>query len=167
MIRPIERADEEEWRALFQSYCEFYKLDLCRKVADRTWERFFDPAVSMYASVAVSQDRLVGFVHWITHLSTLSTDDYIYLHDLYVDPTSRCHGVGRKLIETVFEAGDRIGAARVYWQTQVRSHLFTLKDIQQLTDSRCCARQMDNHRAQLLYTKVGVRNGFISYQRSR
>lgn len=120
-IRPIERADEKEWRALFQGYCDFYKLSLDPKVANRTWERFFDPAVQMFASVAVLQGRLIGFVHWITHLTTLSTEDYIYLHDLYVDPASRCHGVGRKLIETVYEAGDKIGAARVYWQTQVRS----------------------------------------------
>lgn len=120
-VRPIEKTDESEWRKLFQGYCEFYKLVLDNKVADSTWERFFDPAVPMHASVAVSEGKLIGFVHWITHLSTLSTSDYIYLHDLYVDPASRCNGVGRRLIETVYEAGDRIGAARVYWQTQVSS----------------------------------------------
>lgn len=119
-IRPIERADEKEWRGLFQGYCEHYKLSLDPKVRDQTWERFFDPDVSMYAAVAVSQGRLIGLVHWITHLSTLSKQDFVYLHDLYVDPASRCHGVGRKLIETVYKAGDDISAGRIYWHTQVR-----------------------------------------------
>ena len=53
-----------------------------------------------------------------SHPSTWALRDYCYLEDLYVDPATRGHGVGRALIRAVYEAADRVQAASVYWLTQ-------------------------------------------------
>lgn len=38
-IRPIQDSDETPWRALWQSYLRFYKVELDRAVTDATWQR--------------------------------------------------------------------------------------------------------------------------------
>jgi D-amino-acid N-acetyltransferase len=121
-IRPIQQADEKEWRELFLAYHEYYQIEPNEKVISTTFARFFDDKEPVYAALAVSQDsnRPIGFVHWVTHRSTLAVNDYIYLHDLFVKEDVRSKGVGRKLIEHVYEDADKREAARVYWQTKVR-----------------------------------------------
>lgn len=141
-VRAIEKTDEAAWKELWQKYLVFYKASLPDSVTETTFARMFDPNEPVHGAVAVADDgAVIGFVTWVVHRSTWSVDNYVYLHDLFVNPDARCAGTGRKLIEFVYEWARGISAARVYWHTQT-----------------------DNHRAQLLYTKVGVRNGFISYQ---
>ena len=65
-----------------------------------------------------------------------------HLNDLFVDPTGRRSGVARKLIEAVYAAADKEGAAKVYWLTH---------------ESNAAAR--------LLYDQVARYGGFIQYQR--
>ncbi|KAK9321259.1 acyl-CoA N-acyltransferase [Lipomyces orientalis] len=141
-IRPIRETDKESWLKLWEGYLVFYESTLDNKVTETTFARFFDETEPVYALVAETTDgNLIGFVTWVTHRSTWAITDYIYLHDLFVAPDSRLHGVGRKLIESVYGVGKETEADRVYWHTQVH-----------------------NHRAQLLYTKVGKRDGFVVYR---
>ncbi|KAJ8098468.1 acyl-CoA N-acyltransferase [Lipomyces tetrasporus] len=141
-IRPIKESDKESWLKLWEGYLVFYESTLDDKVTETTFARFFDETEPVYAVVAEATDgNLIGFVTWVTHRSTWAITDYIYLHDLFVAPDSRLHGVGRKLIEYVYGVGNETEADRVYWHTQVH-----------------------NHRAQLLYTKVGKRDGFVVYR---
>jgi len=39
------------------------------------------------------------------------------LEDLFVDPNVRGHGVGRALIDAVYEVAVKSGASRLYWNT--------------------------------------------------
>ena len=41
-IRPLAKADYEEWRALWVSYLEFYETSLKADVIDETFSRFID-----------------------------------------------------------------------------------------------------------------------------
>ena len=146
-IRPIEKADNDQFFSLFGEYLVFYKASLQDKVRETTWERFFDNKEPVYAAVAFSSEspeKLVGFVTWVLHRSTWTYNDVLYLHELYVSPNVRSNGIGRKLIEHVYADADRRKITKVYWQTQTF-----------------------NHRAQLLYTKVGVRDVFVTYQRPK
>ncbi|EGV63862.1 D-amino-acid N-acetyltransferase [Yamadazyma tenuis] len=148
VIRPIELKDKEAWTKLWcdpeQSYLEFYKgLDKVTKEAtENTFSRFLDPNIASYAAVAEVNGELIGFVTYLTHIYTWSEQDKTYLGDLYVSPNSRLGGVGRKLIEYVYGEADKLNCPNVYWSTQ-----------------------FENHRAQLLYTKVGVKSGFLLYRR--
>ena len=67
-------------------------------------------------------DKPVGFAHVLFHRSTWSATWYCYLEDLFVAPSLRAKGIGRKLIEAVYAEADRRGATRTYWTTEEQNH---------------------------------------------
>ena len=142
--RPIVADDEAVWRKLWHAYNEFYHRveDITEEITATTFKRFLDEKNPIDAAIAVVDNNVVGFVTWFTHPSTYTVEDHIYLNDLFVDPSCRNGGIGRKLIEYVYGEADKKGVKVVYWHTQYF-----------------------NHRAQLLYTKVGKRTDFIMYAR--
>lgn len=66
---------------------------------------------------------------------------YCYLQDLFTLEDARGKGIGRSLIEAVYERAKADGASRVYWLTHET-----------------------NENARALYEKVSVRSGFIQYR---
>ena len=90
-----------------------------------------------------AQRQALGLAHYLFHRSTWLVAPACYLNDLFVDPSGRRSGVARKLIEAVYDAADKAGAAKVYWLTH---------------DSNAAAR--------LLYDQVARHRGFIQYERS-
>lgn len=139
-VRAIEAKDESRWRELWQGYNEFYERTIPEETTAYTFKRFLDPNVALYAAVAEDNGKVIGFVTWFPHVSTSSLQDVVYLQDLYVDPNVRNKGTGRQLIEHVYKESEKAGACKVYWHTQ---HF--------------------NHRAQLLYTKIGKKTDFVQY----
>ena len=68
-IRPLAKADYEEWRALWVSYLEFYETSLKADVIDETFSRFIDnDQTRQNALVAEITGELVGLVHYVFHL---------------------------------------------------------------------------------------------------
>lgn len=140
-VRPIEARDEARWRELWAGYNAYYERTIPEAATALTFARMLDPGVALHGAVAEEAGgRVTGFVTWMPHMYTGSVDDVVYLHDLFVDPGVRNHGTGRALMQHVFADAERTGAAKVYWLTQ---HF--------------------NHRAQLLYTKVGAKSDFVHY----
>jgi len=118
-IRPLAKADYEEWRALWVLYLEFYETSLKADVIDETFSRFIDnDQTRQNALVAESTDELVGLVHYIFHLDTWTIQEVCYLQDLFVIPQNRGKKIGQLLIEGVNERADKYGAPSVYWLTQ-------------------------------------------------
>ena len=118
-IRPLAKADYEEWRALWVSYLEFYETSLTAEVMDENFRRFIDnDQTRQNALVAESTDELVGLVHYIFHLDTWAIQEVCYLQDLFVIPQNRGKKIGQLLIEGVYERADKYGAPSVYWLTQ-------------------------------------------------
>jgi len=123
-IRAVEDKDKEEWLTLWNQYNNFYKRTASEPITDETYERFLSDKIRMYAAVAVAEDgKLVGFAHWYPHASTSEIEEVVYLHDLFVDPSVRNGGVGRKLIEHVKQYAKDLPAAHLYWHTQVSCSL--------------------------------------------
>jgi GNAT superfamily N-acetyltransferase len=142
LVRPLETTDYSEWLALWDGYNAFYKRDLPSEITKIAWTRFLDPAADMFALVAVTEGRVVGLVHFLFHLSTSLPTGTCYLQDLYTLETSRGLGVGRALIEAVYEKAKERGAARVYWQTHEL-----------------------NETARSLYDKLADDTGFVVYRK--
>lgn len=94
----------------------------------------------MFALVAEAEGKLVGLTHYLFHRSTSRIEPVCYLQDLFTLPEMRGQGVGRALIEGVYEQANITGALRVYWQTQVT-----------------------NEAGRALYDKVARHLGFIVY----
>ena len=60
----------------------------------------------------------VGIVHFIYHPHNWRIEDVCYLQDLYTDPNFRGLGIGRSLMEAVYEAADANNTPNVYWLTE-------------------------------------------------
>ena len=118
-IRPLAKADYDEWRELWISYLEFYETSLTAEVIDENFSRFIDSdQTRQNALVAESTDELVGLVHYIFHLDTWAIQEICYLQDLFVIPRNRGKKIGQLLIEGVYKRADKYGAPSVYWLTQ-------------------------------------------------
>lgn len=120
--RPLQASDYDQWLPLWHSYNAFYGRSgptaLDPAITAKTWERFFNPQEPMFALVAQNGEDIVGMTHYLFHLSTSRIAPVCYLQDLYTDPTLRQRGIGRALIQAVYQAAQQAGSSRVYWQTQ-------------------------------------------------
>lgn len=118
IVRQLCASDREKWEPLWHGYNLFYERpDLPREITEAAWSRFLDPDEPMHAAVAELDGELVGIVHFLFHRSTTAVEDVCYLQDLFTAPAARGLGVGRSLIEHVYEQAARAGSRRVYWQT--------------------------------------------------
>ena len=118
-IRPLAKADYEEWRVLWVSYLDFYDTSLKAEVIDETFNRFIDnDQIRQNALVAENKGDLVGLVHYIYHHDTWEIREVCYLQDLFVAHENRGKKIGQLLIESVYERADKYGAPSVYWLTQ-------------------------------------------------
>ena len=143
VVRALRTDDREPWNELWRGYLQFYQHELPADITDLTWRRLLDPAHPFQGLAALNgQQRIVGVVHFHMHGSTWARVGYCYLEDLFVDPACRRLGVGRALIEAVYQAADDQGAERVYWHTQ---------------DT--------NERAQALYRQLAELTPFVQFRR--
>ena len=145
-VRPILRSDYDAWRPLFDGYNAFYgragPTALAEETVQATWGRFFDPDEPVHALVAERDGRLVGLVHYLFHRSTTAIALTCYLQDLFTDAEARGGGIGRALIEAVYDAARAAGSPRVYWQTHET-----------------------NLTAMRLYDQVAAKSGFLVYRK--
>jgi GNAT superfamily N-acetyltransferase len=143
-VRPVVQSDHTAWRPLWDGYNAFYgrhgATALTEHVTQTTWQRFLDPGEPMFALVAEEEGRLVGLAHCVFHRSMTRVEPVCYLSDLFTLEARRGRGIGRLLIEAVYDEAKSTGASRVYWQTH---------------ESNAAGR--------LLYDKVAKHLGFIVY----
>jgi GNAT superfamily N-acetyltransferase len=142
-IRPVTAADEDIWRVLWRGYLEHYETILPAAVYATTFNRLLKGGPGEFRGyLAVAEGRPVGLVHFLFHRSSWAVEQVCYLQDLFTLPAMRGAGVGRALIEAVYQAADDAGCPTVYWFTQ---------------DFNVTARR--------LYDRVGVLTPFVRYNR--
>lgn len=143
-VRPVTPDDYNDWRPLWDEYNAFYErvgpTALPEEVTDATWRRFFDASEPVHCVVAEREGKLVGTCHYIFHRSTSRLARVCYLQDLFTAPDYRGHGIGRALIQSVYEKAQEAGSNRVYWLTH-----------------------STNTPGRTLYDKVARNLGFIQY----
>jgi len=144
-IRPVTREDYTQWLLLWQGYNKFYGRSgptaLPDEITQMTWSRFFDAYEPMHAIVAEHEGQLIGLVHYLFHRTTISIAPTCYLQDLFTMESTRGKGIGRKLIQAVYEQAKQAGSARVYWLTHET-----------------------NSTAIKLYDQVAEKSGFVVYR---
>lgn len=142
-VRLVTAADHDDWYALWRGYQAFYKVDIPEETARVAWARVLDPAEPMAAALAFdAAGKAVGLVNYIRHRSFWTVGDYVYLQDLFVDDGVRGRGVGRLLIEHVYEAATAAGCSRVHWLTHET-----------------------NANAMVLYDRIATKSGFVNYRK--
>jgi GNAT superfamily N-acetyltransferase len=146
IIRPIERSDYENWLPLWEGYNTFYGRSgptaLDPEITRITWNRFFDESEPVHALLAVSEGKLVGLTHYLFHRSTTAIQPVCYLQDLFTQNDLRGRGVGRALINAVYEKAIAAGSPRVYWLTHET-----------------------NQTAMKLYNQMADLSGFVVYRK--
>ncbi|NKI94258.1 GNAT family N-acetyltransferase [Rhizobacter sp. SG703] len=120
-IRPVARDDFAAWKPLWDGYNAFYGREGATALPDEitraTWSRFFDAYEPVHALVAARGSELLGLTHYLFHRSTTLLGPTCYLQDLFTTVAARGRGVGRALIDGVYERARAGGAGRVYWMT--------------------------------------------------
>jgi GNAT superfamily N-acetyltransferase len=121
IVRVVAREDWNQWLPLWDGYNAFYGREgqtaLPLEITQVTWSRFFDAYEPVHALVAERDGVLLGLVHYLFHRSTIQLEPSCYLQDLFTLPAARGSGVGRALIEAVYEQARVAGVKRVYWHT--------------------------------------------------
>jgi len=146
-VRPVRQDDFPAWKELWDGYNAFYgrsgETALPLAITQTTWSRFFDEYEPMHALVAESSGQLLGLTHYLYHRTTIQVNPTCYLQDLFTRQDARGRGVGRALIEGVYQRARAAGASRVYWQTH---------------ETNTVGMQ--------LYDKVAQKSGFLVYRHS-
>jgi GNAT superfamily N-acetyltransferase len=143
VVNPITGQDRDRWTELWRGYLDFYDTRLPREIYDHTWRRLFaadGPIRGLGARLGGATAPLAGIAHYLFHPHAWTAKEVCYLQDLFVDPTARRGGVGRRLIEAVAMAARERGCYRLYWTTKE-----------------------DNVAARSLYDRIARFNGFIRY----
>jgi GNAT superfamily N-acetyltransferase len=71
----------------------------------------------MHGLVIEDGGAICGFTHYSFQTSTWSPNGHCYLEDLFVDPNIRGKGLGRALIDAVYDIAVKSGCSRLYWNT--------------------------------------------------
>lgn len=147
IIRPIRQQDFAEWSVLWDGYNTFYErvgpTALPAEITHITWSRFFDAYEPVHALVAERECKLVGLTHFLYHRNTTMIGPTCYLQDLFTTESERGKGVGRALINAVYDRAREAGAKRVYWLTHET-----------------------NHTAMKLYDTIADKSGFVVYRKA-
>lgn len=145
-VRSVAPADYPAWLVLWEGYNAFYgrhgATALPAAITAMTWSRFFDAYEPVHALVAEADGQLLGLAHYLFHRSTIRIEPSCYLQDLFTVSEARGRGVGRALIEAVYDRAQSAGCSRVYWQTHE-----------------------SNATAMALYDRLAERSGFVVYRR--
>ena len=125
-VRAVTEHDYDQWLPLWDGYNRFYgRFDdtaLPMRVTQLTWSRFFDDLQASCALVAEARRPARRAVHFLYHRSTTHIGPTCYLQDLFTLDSERGKGIGRALIEAVYDAARAHRAERVYWQTHETNH---------------------------------------------
>ena len=113
-IRFVTRQDYAQWLPLWDGYNAFYGRSgptaLAPEITAMTWARFFDAYEPVHALVAESGGELLGLTHYLFHRSTTMIEPNCYLQDLFTSAAARGKGVGRALINGVYEQAKLAGS---------------------------------------------------------
>ena len=142
-ILPFTKADYESWLDLWQKYLAFYETTLSSTTIEKTWGNLMNDAISIYGFGAWLDNRLIAITYVVLHPNIWNTTDCCYLEDLYVEEQIRGQGIGRALIEEVYDFAGSKNCNRVYWVTQE-----------------------DNMAARSLYDKLATKTDMIQYRKN-
>ena len=145
-VRAVTRQDYDQWLPLWEGYNAFYGRSgdtaLSPDVIHTTWARFFDAYEPVHGLVAEHEGQLLGLAHYLFHRSTITIEPTCYMQDLFTSEAARGKGMGRALINEVYEQARLAGAPRVYWHTHETNQI-----------------------AMQLYDKMAERSGFVVYRK--
>jgi len=111
-IKPLAVLLEEMDRHYGTS--EFESFD--RRVAQIT-DALFGPIPAAFALLAWEDEQLVGLASYSFVWPAVGVTRSLYLKELYVAQAHRRKGIGKRLMDSLFEVASTHGCSRVEWTT--------------------------------------------------
>ena len=115
-LRSAVRADVPEILRLIKALAEYEKLagDVVATEAALA-QTLFGPKPAAEVLIAEEGGRAIGFALFFQNYSTFLARPGIYLEDLFVEPASRGHGVGKALLKAVAKLAIERNCGRFEW----------------------------------------------------
>ncbi|KAJ5273151.1 acyl-CoA N-acyltransferase [Penicillium angulare] len=123
-ITKLNKNDFDEWATLFKGYIDFYRASIPEEQYEKTFQRILDPESDLDALVMRERQgksqktKMVGIAHFFPQQTPWSEKQIMLLHDLFVDPSLRGKGLGRKMIQAVADLSKEKGCLRLQWYTK-------------------------------------------------
>lgn len=120
-IRPATPDDVPAMVAMVHELAAYERApEQCHLTADQLRTALFADSPAVYAHVATGRigdaaPEPLGFALWFLNFSTWEGGHGIYLEDLYVRPTARGTGLGRRLLATLAAICVERGYRRLEW----------------------------------------------------
>jgi GNAT superfamily N-acetyltransferase len=128
---------------MWSANCAHYGAAISPEEDLQLWRRIIDPGNpvgGLVCGAAVGEGPLLGFANYVLHPHTFSSRLVCHLEDLWVDPSARGAGWGRKFIKALVACGLDRGWRRIYWHTET-----------------------DNAPARRLYDRVSQLTNYVRY----
>jgi GNAT superfamily N-acetyltransferase len=116
-VREIRPDDVPKVVALVHELAEYERAaSLCDLRDHQLHAALFSDAPALFGHVAIDPaGEVVGCALWFLNFSTWHGTHGVYLEDLFVRPSARGHGLGRKLLTTLAEICVERGYRRLEW----------------------------------------------------
>jgi GNAT superfamily N-acetyltransferase len=116
VIRSVQPGDEVALCALVRELAEYERLlDRCKTTPETLAAALFGARPMCEALLAEMAGKAVGMAIFFPYYSSFRAAQGVHLHDLYVTPEMRRHGVGTALLARVAALALERGAPRVEW----------------------------------------------------
>ncbi len=116
-ITPVTADHHDAWMDLYQGYADFYHSPIDAAGKEVVWGWLMDPAYPFEGLVAARDGGLIGLVHFRVMPSPLRATEAGFIDDLFVRPDVRGSGAADRLMEAVYEIGQRRGWPVIRWIT--------------------------------------------------
>ena len=98
MIRFLEQNDKENWKKLYKSYADFYKVPMNIGILDTLWSWIQDDNHIVNGICYELESKIVGIAHYRTMPRPIKGQYIGFFDDLFVKPDFRRKKIAQKLI---------------------------------------------------------------------
>jgi GNAT superfamily N-acetyltransferase len=114
-IRRAAAGDEQAWLELWTAWQSHMGGSVPDDVSASAWTQIITPGSGLFALLARSDERALGFANVSATPFAWTGGPILFLQDLYVVPEARGRGLGRSLLQAVYDEADAVGADQVFW----------------------------------------------------
>jgi GNAT superfamily N-acetyltransferase len=116
VLRRARPGDEDGILACIRALAAYEKEpDAVQTTANELRVTLFGESPAVFAHVVERDGQIVGIAVWFLNYSTWTGRNGIYLEDLFVRESERCHGYGRALLKAMAELCVARGYGRFEW----------------------------------------------------
>jgi GNAT superfamily N-acetyltransferase len=141
-IRRAAAGDEQAWSGLWTAWQSHMGGRVPEDVSASAWTQIITPGSGLFALLALSDEGALGFANVSATPFAWTAGPILFLQDLYVAPEARGRGLGRSLLQAVYDEADALGAAQVFWMVD----------------------ELDSD-LQAFYARQGIRTPYLRYMR--